>query len=68
MGMQKVLCRAVGTWGRVGPTDFNRPVNPIPTRVTDYANHIATSSLPPNEFLDLPTALLCYFTKNLTQI
>ena len=47
-------CRGVVPGGAMAPPDFGRSVNPISTRVADYAHHI-TTGLP--GFTDLPTAL-----------
>ena len=46
-----------GQGGDRPPPDFERSVNPILTRGTDYVHHITTRSPPPPGFFDLPTAL-----------
>ena len=46
--------RLVGAGGAMAPPDFDRSVNPISTRGTDYA-HLITTGTP--GFSDLPTAL-----------
>ena len=46
---------AGGTGGAIEPPYFDRSVNPVSARGTDYAHHITTA--PPPGFSYLPSAL-----------
>ena len=48
-------CRSRGCRGWP-PPDFDKSVNPISTRGTDYAHHITTWPPPIRRFSDLPTS------------
>ena len=59
-----IYLRAVAARGTRASPDFDRLVNPISTRGTDYAHHITKNLLAPSGCSDLPTAHYLFYLKS----